>query len=66
MTGTRKLPLLLLFLAACLGPTVADAQDSAERLERILNPLPEYDPFDQPPPRRSIFPTTSINGRAPR
>jgi len=57
VTGKQKLPLLFLFLTACLGPAVgAGAEDAAEPLERILNPLPEYDPFDQPPPAPQFFP----------
>ena len=57
MTGQRKLLLLFFVLTAWLGPAaLAGAQDAAEPLERILNPLPEYDPFDRPPPAPQYFP----------
>ena len=50
--------LLLFCLLGWLGSGARDlpAQQNEGLPERILNPLPEYDPFDQPPPAPQFFP----------
>ena len=37
-------------------PDPAQAQDQQANIERILNPLPEFDPFEKPPAPPQFFP----------
>jgi hypothetical protein len=50
--------LFLLLIAAVAAPhaTLARAEDHAKALEKILNPLPEFDPFEKPPAPPQFFP----------
>src|SRR5918994_2989777 len=38
------------------SPVPAHAQDPQAIIERILNPLPEFDPFEKPPSPPQFFP----------
>jgi hypothetical protein len=53
-----KSALLLLCLAAWLAaaPRQLAAQSESDLADRILNPLPEFDPFDKPPSTPQFFP----------
>jgi hypothetical protein len=39
--------LLFVFGSFCFSPVLAYAQDREQALEKILNPLPDYDPFEK-------------------
>ncbi|MEK7210775.1 MAG: hypothetical protein AAB070_05100, partial [Candidatus Binatota bacterium] len=52
-------PVILLFCllaSPLLTPGSVRAQEREDLLERILKPLPDYDPFDRPPPAPQYFP----------
>ncbi len=52
-------PALLLFCFLgwlCSGARDLSAQQNERLSERIFNPLPDYDPFDKPPPSPQFFP----------
>ena len=57
-----KKSFLALFLWACLlgssflGDETGWSQERDFLLDRILNPLPDYNPFDKPPPPPQFFP----------
>ena len=50
------LALLLVWGWLAAAPREPAAQESQELSDRILNPLPEFDPFDKPPPAPQYFP----------
>ena len=56
----RRLARIFLFSclvgSPCLGVRIGLAQDTEALVDRILNPLPDYDPFDKPPPSPRFFP----------
>lgn len=42
---------------------VAQGQEHQAIIERILNPLPEFDPFEKPPVAPQFFPMKSTSAR---
>jgi hypothetical protein len=46
----------LLLGSQLLLPAVSQAQDRELALEKILDPMPDYDPFDKPPSAPQFFP----------
>jgi len=57
----RKALISALSFSLALGvihghPDRAQAQNHQAMIERILNPLPEFDPFEKPPPPAQFFP----------
>ncbi|MBI2989295.1 MAG: hypothetical protein HYY45_21235, partial [Deltaproteobacteria bacterium] len=53
---TLIVSLLCLLAYLSFGPGRASAQTKEDLIERILKPLPEYDPFDKPAPAPQFFP----------
>lgn len=57
MRPLRAAVAILLTLAFLLAPSErVAAQEQESLLDRILNPMPAYDPFDKPPPPPQFFP----------
>jgi hypothetical protein len=56
--AAHALGFLVLWLVACLLPGAFQigAQEKALELDKILRPLPEFDPFDKPPAAPEFFP----------
>ena len=53
-----------LALSASHGyPHPAQGQDRQAMIERVLNPLPEFDPFEKPPLPPQFFPMKSTSAR---
>jgi hypothetical protein len=56
MKAYRSLLLLGLVVALATAPRPAAAQETQDLPDRILNPLPEFDPFEKPPSAPLYFP----------
>jgi hypothetical protein len=52
----RMFAVLFLFGSFFVTPPLAGGQDLEAVLEKILNPLPEFDPFEKPPAAPQFFP----------
>lgn len=46
----------LFFASLCLAPAAFAAQDAQDLPDRILDPVPEFDPFEKPPSAPLYFP----------
>jgi hypothetical protein len=55
--------LMLLLGGAAFAPQVCRAQDREAALERILNPMPDYDPFDKSTPAAPQFFPDAVDKR---